>query len=241
VLDALRARASAAGILLDFDGSLSAIADRPELAVAAPGAVEALRALVGRYRVVAIVSGRRSEELEGRLGVDGLRYYGLYGLEAAAPDLAAAVAPIVERAAASIPGARVEHKVASIAVHYRGSPEPAAARRALLPALDDVAAEHGLAVIEGRMVLELVPSGRPLKGGAVERLIGEHALGAALFVGDDVADLEAFEALDAARDRGIATVKIAVRSAESPVVLLDRADLVVDGPAGVVELLRQLA
>ena len=56
-----------------------------------------------------------------------------------------------------------------------------------------------------------------------------------------VADLEAFEALDAARDRGIATVKIAVRSAESPVVLLDRADLVVDGPAGVVELLRQLA
>jgi trehalose 6-phosphate phosphatase len=241
VLDALRARASSAGILLDFDGSLSAIVDRPELAVPAPGAIEALRALVGRYRVVAIVSGRRSEELEGRLGVDGLRYYGLYGLEGAAPDLAAAVAPIVERAAGAIRGARVEHKVASVAVHFRGSPDPAAARRALLPALDEVAAEHGLDVMEGRMVLELVPHGRPLKGGAVERLIGEHALTAVLFAGDDVADVDAFDALDAARERGTVAVKVAVRSAESPVVLLDRADLVVDGPAGVVELLRQLA
>jgi trehalose 6-phosphate phosphatase len=207
----------------------------------APGAADALAALVGRYRVVAIVSGRRSEELARFLDVDGLTFFGLYGFEEAAPDIADAVTPLVERAAAMVPGARVEHKVSSLAVHYRQTDDPALARGALLPTLQDVAAAHGLAVIEGKMVLELVPSGRPRKGGAVARIIGEHALEAALFAGDDVADIEAFDALDGARERGVATVKVAVRSAEAPVVLLERADLVVDGPEGLVRMLRQLA
>jgi trehalose 6-phosphate phosphatase len=240
-LDALRERAAAAGILLDFDGSLSAIVERPDLATAAPGAVEALAALVDRYRVVAIVSGRRSEELAGFLDVDGLAFFGLYGFEGAAPDIADAVTPLVERAAAMVPGTRVEHKVSSLAVHYRQADDPALARGALLPTLEEVASAHGLAVIEGKMVLELVPSGRPRKAGAVAQILGEHALEAALFAGDDVADLDAFEALDEARERGVVTVKVGVRSAEAPVVLLERADVVVDGPDGLVEMLRQLA
>jgi trehalose 6-phosphate phosphatase len=228
-------------VLLDFDGSLSAIADRPELAVATPGATDVLAALVERFRVVAVVSGRRSEELAALLRVDGLSFFGLYGMEGAAPDLADAIAPLVERAADVVPGARVEHKVSSIAVHYRGSSEPALARGALLPALEAVAAEHGLAVLEGKMVLELVPAGRPRKGEAVARILGEHRLEGALFAGDDVADIEAFDALDEARSRGVVTLKIAVRSVEAPVMLLERADRVVEGPVGLVELLRQLA
>jgi trehalose 6-phosphate phosphatase len=91
------------------------------------------------------------------------------------------------------------------------------------------------------MVLELVPAEHPRKGAAVTRILGEYALDAALFAGDDVADVEAFDALDDARTAGVQTVKVAVRSAEAPVVLLERADLVVDGPAGLVELLGQLA
>jgi trehalose 6-phosphate phosphatase len=228
-------------VLLDFDGSLSAIVERPELAVAAPGAVEVLAALVERFRVVAVVSGRRSEELASLLRVEGLAFFGLYGMEGAAPDIADAVAPLVERTAAAIPGARVEHKVSSVAVHYRRAVDPARARGALLPALEEVAASNGLAVLEGKMVLELVPAGRPRKAGAVERILREHSLEAALFAGDDMADLEAFEALDEARERGVDTVKVAVRSAGAPVVLLERADLVVEGPLGLVELLRQLA
>jgi trehalose 6-phosphate phosphatase len=206
-----------------------------------PGATQALAALVGRYRVVAIVSGRRSEELARFLAVDGLTFFGLYGFEGAVPDIADAVTPLAERAAAMVPGARVEHKVSSVAVHYRQAADPALARGALLPPLEEVAAEHGLAVIEGKMVLELVPAGRPRKAGAVARILGEHALEAALFAGDDVADVEAFDALDAARERGVDAVTVAVRSAEAPAILLDRADIVVDGPDGLVELLRQLA
>jgi trehalose 6-phosphate phosphatase len=228
-------------VLLDFDGSLSAIVERPELAVAAPGADEVLRMLVERFRVVAIVSGRRSEELAALLRVDGLTFFGLYGMEGAAPDIADAITPLVERAAAAIPGARVEHKVSSLAVHYRQTADPGLSRAALLPALEGIAASNGLAVLEGKMVLELVPAGRPRKAGAVTRILGEHGLEAALFAGDDVADVEAFDALDVARERGVQTLKVAVRSAEAPVVLLDRADVVVEGPAGLVELLRQLA
>jgi trehalose 6-phosphate phosphatase len=217
------------------------IVDRPDLAVAAPGVRQALGALVRRYRVVAIVSGRRTEELAARLRVDGLSLFGLYGMEEAAPDIAEAVAPLVERAAAEVPGARVEHKGSSLAVHYRQAVEPALARGTLLPALEEIAAENGLTVLEGRKVLELVPAGRPRKAGAVARILGENALEAALFAGDDVADVEAFDALDEARDRGVEVVKVAVRSAEAPLLLLERADLVVDGPEGLVELLRQLA
>jgi trehalose 6-phosphate phosphatase len=201
-----------------------------------------LTALVRRYRVVAVVSGRRSEELAGLLPVNGLSYFGFYGMEGATPELAAAVAPLVERVAAAVPGTRVEHKVSSLAVHYRQSPEPMLARAALLPALDDVASANGLEVLEGKMVLELVPAGRARKGGAVERILGEHALEAVLFAGDDVADVEAFDALDRAREaRGVEVVKVGVQSVEAPVVLLERADLVVEGPAGLVELLGQLA
>jgi trehalose 6-phosphate phosphatase len=176
------------------------------------------------------------------LPVKGLSYFGLYGMEGAAPDLAGAVSPLVDRVAEVVPGARVEHKVSSLAVHYRQSAEPELARAALLPALDDLASANGLEVLEGKMVFELVPAGRPRKGGAVERILGEHALEAALFAGDDVADVEAFDALDRARDeRGVRTVKVGVRSVEAPVVLLERADVVVEGPAGLVDLLRQLA
>ncbi|MGH2659394.1 MAG: trehalose-phosphatase, partial [Actinomycetota bacterium] len=82
---------------------------------------------------------------------------------------------------------------------------------------------------------------RPRKGGAVERLVGEHALRAALFAGDDEADLDAFAALDRLRSKGLLAVKVAVRGDETPPGLVDSADVVVEGPEGLVALLRQLA
>ena len=206
-----------------------------------PGAREALEALTGIYRVVAIVSGRRSEEVEGLLDVPGLRFFGLYGMEEAAPELMAVLAPEVEAAAAVVPEAWVEDKGASVAVHYRQAPDPARARKALVLALQEVASSAGLELVEGKMVVELVPRGQPRKGGAVDRLVGENELHGALFAGDDVADLDAFEALDRLRDRGLLVVKVAVAGEDSPRSLVDAADVVVQGPGGLVELLRQLA
>ena len=233
--------AEEAGIFLDFDGSLSAIVARPEDARPVEGARQVLAALVGRYRVVAVISGRRSEEVAGLLDVPGLRYFGLYGLEEAAPELMAEVAPRVQATAEVIPEAWVEDKGASIAVHYRRAPDPRRAKAALVAALERVASSAGLEVVEGKMVVELVPADRPRKGGAVERLVGENDLSAALFAGDDVADVEAFRALDSLAEKGLLAVKVAVRGEDTPPELLDAAAVVVDGPKGLVELLGQLA
>jgi trehalose 6-phosphate phosphatase len=233
--------AEEAGVFLDFDGSLSAIVARPEEARPVSGAREALASLVGRYRVVAVISGRRFEEVAQLLDVPGLRYFGLYGMEEAAPELMAVVAPRVQAAAEAVPEAWVEDKGASIAVHYRQAPDPPRARAELVAALEKVASSAGLEVVEGKMVVELVPAGRPRKGGAVERLVGENQLSAALFAGDDVADLDAFRALDGLAEEGLLAVKVAVRGEETPGELLEAADVLVDGPEGLVELLGQLA
>lgn len=240
MIDALRERAARAGILLDFDGSLAPIVARPELAAPAEGVREALAALTGRYAVVAIVTGRRAEEVAELIAVPGVRYEGLYGLEGSAPELLFAILPEVERAADAVPEAWVEDKGVSVAVHYRQAADPKRARAALMAGLEPVAAGAGMVVVEGKMVLEVVPADHPMKGGAVERVAGEAGLEAVLYAGDDVADLDAFAALDRLRDRGLVTVKVAVRGDETPAALVDAADVTVDGPAGLVELLGRL-
>jgi trehalose 6-phosphate phosphatase len=228
-------------VILDFDGSISEIVERPELARPVEGAVETLAALVRRYRLVAILTGRSSGDLIRLLDVRGVSILGLYGLEGSEPGLAAAVLPEVEAAAGSVAGTRLEHKGISIAVHYRQVPDPLTARASLVSALQPIATENGLRLVEGKMVVELVPLERPLKGGAVERLVGQHALEAVLYAGDDAADLDAFRALDRLAERGLRAVRVAVRGPETPAALVEAADLVVEGPRELVELLDRMA
>jgi len=228
-------------VFLDFDGSLARIVARPDQARPFPGAAESVGALVPRYRLVAVVSGRRSEEVAALLGVPGVRYEGLYGMGEAVPEAREALVDRVRVAVGMVPEAWVEEKGVSLAVHYREAPDPVRARTHLVAALRPVAADEGLDLVEGKMVLELVPAGRPLKGGAVERLVGEFGLSAALFAGDDVADLDAFAALDRLAARGLLAVKVAVRGDETPRSLVEAADLAVDGPEGLVGLLHRLA
>jgi trehalose 6-phosphate phosphatase len=238
-LDAFRANDDASGILLDFDGTLSPIVARPELARIVDGARETLAGLVGRYAVVAVISGRTDPELTELVGVDGVQLEASYGM-LALPDLPETVLDEVRAAAAQVSGARVEPKGHAVAVHVRGAVDPEGAEAALRTPLERIGTAHGLDVIEGKRVLELVPTGRPLKEGAVERVVGAHDLAAVLYAGDDVADLRAFAALDRLSERGLRVVKVAVRGAETPADLVASADLTVDGPVELIELLREL-
>ncbi len=228
------------GVLLDFDGTLSPIVARPELARIREGARDAIARLVGRGAVVAIVSGRTGDELRELVGIEGVRLAALYGLAEQAPPLGDDVLEVVAAAAHEVPGSRVERKGASVAVHYRAAEDPAVAQGALVAALSPIADEAGLELLPGKMVVELVPAGRPLKEGAVERIVADERLEAVLYAGDDVADLRAFEALDRLAERGLRTVKVAVHGRETPAALTAAADVVVDGPAGLVTLLRGL-
>jgi trehalose 6-phosphate phosphatase len=230
-----------AAILLDFDGTLADIVARPELAEPAEGARDAVGELVARYGLVAVVSGRPTDDVRALLGVDGVTYAGHYGAGSAGDDLSAGVASDAHAASGFVPGAWVEDKGSSVAVHYRQAAEPKWARDTLLASLRGVADERGLELIEGKMVLELVPRDRPRKGSAVQRLVRDAGARAALFAGDDLADVEAFEALDRLARDGVAAVKVAVRGAEEWPDLLRAADIVVEGPRGLIALLRELA
>ena len=228
--------------MLDFDGTLAEIVARPEHARPVDAARDALVELAERYRTVAIVTGRRSGEVAALLEVPHVTYVGLYGLEDGANELVTAVVPRVQTATAEVPQAWVEDKGVSVAVHYRQTRDPVSARAALLVALQPVATEAGLELIEGKMVLELVPPDRPLKGGAIERIARERGLQALLYAGDDHADLDAFDALDRLIASGdvLVAVRVAVRGPETPPALVNAADVVAEGPAELVELLRTL-
>jgi trehalose 6-phosphate phosphatase len=252
-LDLIAQQPERAGLFLDFDGTLSDIAPTPGGARALDGAAALLPALAERYRGVAIVSGRRATDVAERLaiGLDSpILCFGLYGLEdlhGAAPAVALSLAtiraalPDVERAAAFVPGAVVEGKGAQVAVHYRAATDATSARRVLLERLSEVAKRSGLRLLEGKKVVELAPARAPTKGDVVARVARDERLEAILYAGDDVADLAAFATLDGLAADGIATLKVAVRSSETPDEVLRQADLVVEGPARLVELLRSLA
>ncbi len=226
-------------MFLDVDGTLSPIVARPDAARLQGGAREAIEALVPHLTLMAVVSGRPTREVAALIDIEGLTVFGSYGL-GDLPDVRPDVLDSVEAIARQITGARVEHKGGTVAVHVREAPDPDAAEAALARALSPIAAGAGMEIARGKRVLELVPAGRDLKGEAVERAIAAASLDAVIYVGDDLADLGAFAALDRAAAAGIAAAKIASRGPETPEALILDADLVVEGPEGVVRLLRIL-
>jgi len=248
-LAALRAAPGRALVALDYDGTLAPVVDRPEDAVPAPGAVAALHALGARGVRVALVTGRPADvvvRLGGLDGVPGLVVQGQYGAQrweagrlTSPPEL-----PGVGRLRAELPalvephGAHVEDKGLALVVHTRRAPDPAGALAALRPRLEELAADAGLEAHPGRLVVELRPPGHD-KAGAL-RALADPAPSAVLFAGDDVGDLAGFDAVDALRAQGVPGVLVCSGSDEGPPELAARADVVVDGPAGVVALLEEL-
>lgn len=263
-LAALLAEPAAALVALDLDGTLAPIAARPEAVVPHPGAVPALVALAPRVGRLAVLTARPAAEAVavGRLaGVPGLVVAGHYGLErwaagrldspAPHPGVAALRPRLGEVVAAAPAGTALEDKGHSLAVHTRGTADPAGTLQALRPVVDAIAAAAGLEVVPGRLVLELRPPGidkgtalRELlaeTGGAIRTSGGAAAVRSVLYAGDDVGDLPVVDAVTALRQQGVLGVVVCADSPESPAELRARADLVVDGPDGVVSLLQALA
>jgi trehalose 6-phosphate phosphatase len=246
-LTALRADPAGALVAIDYDGTLAPIVPDPTLAVPAPGAVHALAAVAGRVGRVAVITGRPAAVAVGLGGlgvVPGLVVMGQYGVErwsggeiqAAAPVPGIAVARSDLPAIVEGTGAVVEDKRHSLVVHTRTAPPGTLDR--LLDPVDDLGRRTGLEVHRGRMVLELRPPGFDKHGALLA--VATPPPTAVLFAGDDLGDGRAFDAVDELRASGVPGLTVFSDSAEGPAALRDRADLVVDGPAGVVELLQHL-
>ena len=198
-----------------------------------------LARLTGRLNVVAVISGRPSGQVRDLLDVAGVVIVGTHGLEEERPMPPEALEEL--RAVAATVGAWVEPKGAAAAVHFRDVEDPLRAAAAAEPALVAVGAAHGLELLGGKRILELMPAGRPRKGGAVERIADERELETVLYAGDDVGDLDAFAALERLRARGRWTCGVVARGPETPAEVEAMADLVVEGPSGVAALLASIA
>ncbi|KUI20191.1 haloacid dehalogenase [Mycobacterium sp. GA-1285] len=198
-------------VCLDFDGTLSGIVNDPDAATLVDGAAEALSALAEQCPV-AILSGRDLADVRARIGVPGLWYAGSHGFEMVGPDgteyhndaAADAVAPL-QRAAdslreqlSSIAGAHVEHKRYAVAVHYRNAPDDRVTE--IVAATRDYCARFGLRVTTGRKVVELRPDIDWDKGSALKWVhdrLPHEARSVTIYIGDDITDEDAFDALRA--------------------------------------------
>lgn len=246
-LEALRADPRQALIALDYDGTLSPIVARPQDAAPAEGALEVMTSLAQRVGRLALLTGRPAQvvvDLAGLSGVQGLVVLGQYGVERweGGRLTAAPAAAGIAAARAALPalvewvGAEIEDKGLSLVVHTRNA--PVGAQERLAEPVGELARRVGLEVHNGRRVLELRPPGFDKHGALMA--VADPRPGAVLFAGDDIGDARAFDAVDELRAAGVPGLTVFSDSDEGPSSLRARADVVVDGPVGVVEFLRDL-
>jgi trehalose 6-phosphate phosphatase len=255
----LRADPRRAAILLDIDGTLAPIVDHAEDAHVPESTRQLLIGVARRYGLVGCVSGRRASEARAMVSIGTLVYLGSHGVELLRPGwtearLDSAVADWVRRIqqfgrdndTSDVRKLRVrlEDKEAIVAFHWRGARDEAVARAAVAD-IAHRAEEEGLRTHWGRKVLEVRPPIDIDKGAGIRRLLdepGADRIDVALYVGDDTTDLDAFHALSELVSEGRLTraVRVGVSSDESPSEITAEADAVVDGTAGVTQLLAAL-
>jgi trehalose 6-phosphate phosphatase len=130
-----------------------------------------------------------------------------------------------------------ENKGLTASMHYRNCQNVETARKRILAVVESLPQSSDLRITEGRMVVELRPNIDVNKGSALTTLIKRNRLSGAIYIGDDVSDVDAFEAL---HDSGIKGIAVGVTSDEAPPQLYEKADFTVRGVAQVELLLGRL-
>jgi trehalose 6-phosphate phosphatase len=255
-LEPLHADPRRAAVVLDIDGTLAPIV-RHAADAHVPEATRALLIdVVRRYGLVGCVSGRQANTARQIVAIGTIAYIGSHGGELLRPGTSSPESsPELEQwaprvrafAARALTGERErlrvrgEDKGAIAAFHWRGAPDEEAAAAAVAE-IAGAAVEEGFAIHWGRKVLEVRAPIVLDKGVGVAALLRGADISAALYVGDDNTDLDAFRGLRALVDAGELehALCVAVSSEEAPEELALEADVTVAGPDGVRELLGAL-
>ena len=232
-------------LFFDYDGTLTPIVSRPELALCPPEIKDLLGRLGHTPRVwVAIISGRTLEDLYARIGVPGITYVGNHGLEIRNPagihkkylsvgrqKELARIAKSLKTTLGNLPGILFEDKESILAVHYRLVPKACHAN--VFQEMDEVAKKWGSQwrVTRGKRVFEIQPRVDFHKGKTVRNLLKTAPAPGLLpfYFGDDQTDESAFHFL---KGKGIT---VFVGSSGTP----SGAEYFLDSPAGVAEFLKQ--
>ncbi len=244
-------------VLLDVDGVLAPIVEQPDDAHMPETTRRPLIEVAKRYGIVACVSGRRASDARRIVSLGSINYLGSHGSEilragTIAPETDRELQSWTRRVQQFTEGAfgdelrqlrvRLEDKEAIAALHWRGVPDEAGAEEAIRLVAAD-AEQAGFVSHWGRKVLEIRPPVRIDKGAGIVRLLRDEDLSAAIYVGDDTTDVNAFQGLDELVEKGRLrhAVRVGVASDETPDALQRSADVMVDGTAGVRQLLQTLA
>jgi trehalose-phosphatase len=219
-------------VVADFDGTLAEGSRDPGAATVVPLARRSLRRLArvaerAPDRVeVAILTGRTAADVAARVRVGGLTYLGDHGLQRGSYARRGRPGSIVttfraghessfepaERLAQRVPAVLdhpawlfVERKGPSVAFHVRQADDRAAARAAVVAAIEAVEPElppHDLAHYRGRLVVDLRPRTAGGKAEAFVELMEGVQPATVIAFGDDVSDADGFRVLRSARDEG---------------------------------------
>jgi trehalose 6-phosphate phosphatase len=255
-LEPIRSDPAHAAVLLDIDGTLAPIVRHATDAHVPESTRAVLIEVAKRYTTVGCVSGRRASIARQIVAIGTIAYVGNHGGELLRPgstqaevdpQLAAWAVRVREFAARAYTPerqrmrVRAEDKDAIAAFHWRGAPDEEAAERAVRE-IARLAEGEGFVAHWGRKVLEVRPPVAFDKGIGIATLLREGPARAAVYVGDDTTDLDAFRGLrELVRSNELqSALCVAVSSDEAPAELALEADLTVDGPAGVRGLLEAL-
>lgn len=206
-------------VFLDYDGTLTPIVSHPEDALL-PDETRSILVELATYAPVAVVSGRGLNDVEKLVGLSNVYYAGSHGFEIKTPEgvtkeleEAAGYLPLLDevevelaRRLEDVDGSQVERKKYSIAIHYRNVADEDV--EDVRQVVEDVAKEHPrLAQSGGKKVFELKPDIDWDKGSAIDWLLEaldhDRPNVIPLYIGDDLTDEDAFEAL---RAQGITIV-----------------------------------
>jgi trehalose 6-phosphate phosphatase len=256
LLRPLKADPKRSAVLLDVDGVLAPIVQHPDDAHMPETTRRPLIDVARRYGIVACVSGRRASDARRIVSLGSIAYLGSHGSEvlrpgAIEPEMDRELQAWTRRVQAFAHEAfgerlrrlrvRLEDKEAIAALHWRGVPDEEEAQAAV-EEVAQAAEAAGFTAHWGRKVLEIRPPVRIDKGAGIVALLRDTDLAAALYVGDDVTDIDAFRGIAELVEMGrVGTaVRVGVRSDEGPSALQEEADAMVEGTDGVRGLLQAL-
>jgi trehalose 6-phosphate phosphatase len=230
------------GLIFDVDGTIAEIAPTAEAVKVTPRCKKHLRSLVKRLPLMAAISGRLTKVLRRLVGVDGVVYYGNHGLErwfkghieirsSAQGYVGKTTAVIKELSPLLLPlGVVFEDKGAGLVFHYRTLPNREKVRETILKEISRSPAAQSFKVDQARAVIELRPPLEVSKGSVLRELIESYHLKAAVYMGDDVSDIDAFDTMRAlSRGAEFQGLALGVVGEETPPNVAERANLLLRG------------
>lgn len=246
-----------AGLFTDIDGTISHVARTPSEATVDEAARISLRRLAKNLAIVGAVTGRGAADAAGMLELNDIALIGNHGYEriehgariihpsalgsrAGVAACAAAIRTIVEMTP-RLAGVVVEDKDLSASVHYRLVEDQGRTIELLEQLVRAVSDLHDLTVTNGKLVYEIRPRAVVNKGTAIHDISVELDLAGIVYLGDDVTDVDAFRVLTSLASDKTKTLSVGIVSSETHQVVLETADIFVEGVDGCIELLGAVA